>query len=157
MLLILLIISNSEGTINYTQFMIYYHHESLKIPSLIAFSFFVCLYTHTTLKFSPILKTNNHLNVLYLFFFAYAFVMWTFFNLHKWYCYITISVTMFLWPICIVMYNNKSVLCNCCVILSVLILPMHSPNSEHPVCTTLYHTLPQIKYMFLYESTWEFP
>lgn len=126
LLLILLIVSNSEGRINYIQFMIHYHHESLQIPSFIAFSFFVCLYTHTTLTF-PYPEDRKPLKcALFIFSLHMLLSCEHFFNLQKWYCYLTISFTMFLWAICVVMYNNKLVLVNCCIILSVLILPMRS-------------------------------
>lgn len=42
-LFVLLVVSSAEGTINYTQFMIHYHHWSLQ-------SNFFYLYTHTTFK-----------------------------------------------------------------------------------------------------------
>lgn len=118
-------ISSAEGRINCTQFMTHRHHQSLQSPALVAF-IFICLCTHTTFK-SPILKTDNHLNVCNIFFFACAyinvhyFVSTCIFNSYKWYCtiYCCLFLSQCFYDPSKLLHKDKFVAFNYCIILVV--------------------------------------
>lgn len=89
-LFVLLVVSSAEGTINYTQLMIHYHHWSLQ-------SNFFYLYTHATFK-TPSSEDWQSLKCVPYIFLCMCYnciILWeSIFNSCKWYC--TIYHSMFL-------------------------------------------------------------